>query len=518
MRIIRQGPFCLDGTAYQRFEAEDQARHHNRRIFPVMRILARASATLACLTTLVACGAEPFDVQEGFFGGVAADEPRAALIMRDVLVEGGRAADAAVAGYFALSVTLPSSAGLSATGSCVVFDPLSERYERLDFPALPSADEGAVIALPLAPRAMFALHARYGRLRFERLITGAEHLARFGEPISTRLAADLGQGDPTMLHDPTLAEAFGRQGGGVLGRGETLTQIDLGATLGRLRSTGMGDLYVGPMSRSFAAGVKAAGYAIDIKKLRAVLPRWSNATGVEHSNHNWVVVGADPAAGQQALSMLEGLFENGGWGGSDGLGRARLMAKAAQEFGAQTGVSVRPDIPGATSFMAVDQVGQMVACAIGMGRPFGLGKAASGTGIVLRSAEVAGPASALALIVGNKNTWQVHLGATAGGGKAALSALLQPVLDQFEGDLSSAEALEAPRTYPDLAANTIYVEEAWGANAHSALAKIGLGVKMIPSLGRAALLRCVDGLAKEAENCDLAGDRRGGGLVLVERD
>ena len=483
-----------------------------------MRILARASATLVCLTTLVACGAEPFEVQEGFFGGVAADEPRAALIMRDVLVEGGRATDAAVAGYFALSVTLPSSAGLSATGSCVVFDPLSERYERLDFPALPSADQGAVIALPLAPRAMFALHARYGRLRFEQLVTGAEHLARFGEPVSARLAADLSWVGPTMLQDPTLAVVFGRHSGGVLGRGETLTQMDLGTTLGRLRRAGVGDLYVGSMSRSFAAAVKAAGYALDIKNLRTALPRWSDAVGFEHRNHNWVVVGADPSAGRQASSMLAGLFKKGDWGGSDGLGRARLMAKAAQEFGAQAGVSVRPDVPGATSFMAVDQVGQMVACAIGMGRPFGLGKTASGTGIVLRSAKVAGPASALAVIAGNKNAWQVHLGATAGGGKVALSALLQPVLDQFEGDRSSAEAVKAPRTYPDPAADTIYVEQVWGAEAHSALAKTGLGVKTIPSLGRAALLRCVDGLSKEAENCDIAGDRRGGGLVLFEKD
>jgi gamma-glutamyltranspeptidase/glutathione hydrolase len=483
-----------------------------------MRIFARASAALVCLTTLVACGAQPFEVQEGFFGGVAADEPRAALIMRDVLVEGGRATDAVVAGYFALSVTLPSSAGLSATGSCVVFDPLSERYERLDFPALPSADQGAVIALPLAPRAMFALHARYGRLRLEKLIAGAEHLARFGEPVSARLGADLGWVDPTMLQDLTVAEAFGRQGGGVLGQGEMLTQIDLGTTLGRLRSAGMGDLYVGSMSRSFVEAVKAVGYAIDIKKLRAVLPRWSDAVGFEHRNHNWVVIGADPAAGQKASSMLSGLFKSGDWGGSDGFGRARLMVNAAQEFGVQAGVSVRPDVPGATSFMAVDKVGQMVACAIGMGRPFGLGKTASGTGIVLRSAEVAGPASALAAIAGNQNTWQVHLGATAGGGKAALSALLQPVLDQSEGDRSAAEAVQALRTYPDLATDTIYVEEAWGADAHSTLAKTGLDVKTMPSLGRAALLRCVDGLPNEAEDCDLAGDRRAGGLVLFERD
>ena len=53
---------------------------------------------------------------EGFFGGIMVDEPRAALIGRDVLAAGGSAADAAVAAYFTLAVTMPGGASLGGQG------------------------------------------------------------------------------------------------------------------------------------------------------------------------------------------------------------------------------------------------------------------------------------------------------------------------------------------------------------------------------------------------------------------
>ena len=59
---------------------------------------------------LSGCGSDaPQKGQIGFisedFGGVVSDEPRSALIGRDILSAGGNAVDAAVAVYFALSVT-----------------------------------------------------------------------------------------------------------------------------------------------------------------------------------------------------------------------------------------------------------------------------------------------------------------------------------------------------------------------------------------------------------------------------
>jgi gamma-glutamyltranspeptidase/glutathione hydrolase len=482
-----------------------------------MRALVRLSSATACLAVLAGCGAEPFEVQEGFFGGVAADEPRAALIMRDVLVEGGRAADAAVAGFFALSATLPSSAGLAASGACVVFDPASKRFEHLNFPAMPSSRETPTVALPLAPRAMFALHARYGRLRFESLITEAERLARFGDPVSARLAADLEWADPKMLSRPEVASVIAGSGGKMIARNDLLVQNALGATLGHLRNAGVGDLYVGPMSRRFVDAVRAVGYRIEPDRLRDALPVWSPVTSFQHDNHIWGVAGADLEQGRRGAAMLSALFSAGGWAPADSAVKARMLTRVSRDVGPRAGAATRPDVPGATSLLAVDRSGQAVACAIGMAVPFGTGEMAAGTGIFLRPAADSGPAAALAVIAGNKNTWQVHFGASSGGGEAAFSAFAQAILNHYEGGVSVAQAILAARVHADPANGVIHAEQPSSGSPAGTFSGLDLPVKTAPALGRVAMFRCREGLSRSNADCDLAGDPRGGGIALFER-
>lgn len=140
----------------------------------------------AVVTPLAGCGDPAHDLQvgtvgyvTGFAGAVAAAEPRAALVGRDSLAAGGTAADAAVAMAFTLAVTYPSSAGLGAGGICIVHDHAAKKTEMLNFlpPSAAVSARGAVggaagtegkpVAIPTMPRAMYALYARFGRLKWE---------------------------------------------------------------------------------------------------------------------------------------------------------------------------------------------------------------------------------------------------------------------------------------------------------------------------------------------------------------
>src|SRR5215218_6233633 len=162
------------------------------------------------------------------FSAVAADESRAAEVGRDILLAGGNAADAAVAMYFAMAVTLPSAASLGASGACIVHNDKTKAAEAFVFPpiAAPGTVGGQPFIVPSGVRAITLMHVRHGSLRWEATVAPAERLARFGVPVSRALARDL-QTSGAMLG----GRAFG---GGALAEGSTLTQPELAGTLGSI--------------------------------------------------------------------------------------------------------------------------------------------------------------------------------------------------------------------------------------------------------------------------------------------
>jgi len=432
---------------------------------------------LGLALALGACGGSDTPVGEvgaveGFLGGVATDEPRAALIGRETLSAGGTAADAAVAMYFALSVTLPDSAGIGGGGVCLVHDNAAERTETLEF--LPRAAAGGTVSVPLNLRAMFALHAKYGRLNWGQLVAPAENLARFGERVSRAFARRLAMDEARRLaEDPESRRIFIGADGKLPAEGTLFRQLDLAALLTQVRTRGPGDFYVGGLARKVAAG--SAG-ALSVADLNGAVPRWSGTLALPLGNRTlhlapgpagvlqaqvWRLIADDdayedaPAAGRDAVlaAALGRAFDRRGeWLETDGTLRvsptalidddwiARLRASAT---GAAAETAARG---GGASLVAIDREGSAAACLFTMTAPFGTGRTIPGTGVLLAPApDAASGDLPMPVLVVNANVNEVFFAAAASGGPAGIAALLDGSARALIAETSLAQTLAAPR-------------------------------------------------------------------------
>ncbi|WP_193171568.1 gamma-glutamyltransferase [Nisaea nitritireducens] len=509
-------------------------------------------ALALCAGLLAGCASdEAIEVTEGFFGSVAVDEPRAALIAQDVLVQGGTAADAAVSAYFTLAVTLPSSAGLGAGGSCLAFDPVSKRFERLSFPPQPLSDERNAIAAPVGPRAMFALHARYGRLPITQLIGVPEQLARFGEPVSRRLAEDLARDGAVLTSSAAGRSVLLAPDGAALQAGRSLVQLDLASAFGRLRVAGIGDLYSGQLARRFVTGAESFGYKVDPARLRRAAPAWSNVEGVDFDNHVWAVAASRSADSALIAKTLSLAFHEAGWSSSpqdiDPLMLAEMQVRAANAvakgdidlsadaaerlFGnfrsgiprtaatpAATALFGGKSQSGATSFTITDRRGLSVGCALTLNAPFGIGQMLPNLGFIPAPAlPTSNPPLAAAVIAGNTHAWQVHITAMATGGRETVSALVPSILRHYVAGQAMSAAVAAPRSHFDLAAGTLSVESGIAPAAGALASRAGYPVQPASQpIGAVRLFRCKEGLPRSDRDCGIADDPRGRGMILFE--
>lgn len=499
---------------------------------------------------------------------MAADEPRAATLGRDVLSAGGTAADAAVAVYFGLAVTMPSSASLGGGGVCLVHDVRSGKTETLDFLAREprSIPAGATrpTAIPGNPRGFFALHSRFGQLRWESLVGSAENLARFGTPVSRAFAADLAQVGDALLADPETARVFGRDEGRRLAReGDSLVQFELASTLGVLRRAGPGDFYDGPMARQLVAATIAAGGSLDIDDLRTYRPIWREAIRVPYGNRvahftsppgaagaleaqMWMMLADDdrfedasPEVRNHLLAetALRAFADRGRWLGKDGastvppaelVAPARVAALMAsyREDGRTPAAGITPqpverlENPSATSFVVVDRYSSAVACTLTMNNLFGTGRFAGGTGILLAALPGPagrGPTSLGPMMVTNEHVNELIFAGAASGGGAAATSLINVAARALLGEQSLAQALEAKRVHHQGVPDITFVESGLSEEARDQLQRRGHQVTVSPSLGRVNAAYCPEGLPSHPNSCEIATDPppRGYGLAAV---
>lgn len=436
---------------------------------------------------------------QGFLGGVAADEPRAALVGREILSVGGSAADAAVATYFALAVTLPSTATLGGGGICLAHDPGKEKAQMLDFvaPSPKSVHGPGAAAIPMNARGFFVLHARYGRLKWERLAAPAANLARFGAPVSRALARDLAQAGGALSSDAETWRIFGRQdGAGPLREGDRLTQIDLAAILDRIRTQGPGELYVGEGARGLIRDYRSAGFALDRDELKDAVPVWRDVKDVllEYKDRRaFLYFTVPPAlAGTVAARIVADLAEKDRYARANATARAPMFVETARRAQAMSPPVLTAGST-ATAFVAADRDGQVVACVVTPYRPFGIGRVAPGSGILVvppPAPGTGGPEGLAAVIVNNHRREGVVFAAASGGANAAAAIAQVAAQSMLEGYLLE-DALAQARLLPPGPA---------GGAPHEAIVNA---------------LACPGGLGEKPQTCSLRADPRGLGLAAM---
>ncbi|MGH7079466.1 MAG: gamma-glutamyltransferase [Acetobacteraceae bacterium] len=405
----------------------------------------RLGASLLLSAALVGCGGPGKPAAQArrpapYVGAVVSPEQVAGEVAREVLLEGGNAADAAVALGFALAVSLPSRAGLGGGGACLAYEPSAEgpghgRPEAILF--LPVAPAGGPIgdrqaAVPMLARGLYLLHARYGRLPVQQLVGEAQKMARLGVHTSAPLASDIAAVAGPLLADPAARAVFAGPSGTPLTAGEGLFQPDLANTLSELRMNGLSDFYQGPLARRMALAATTAGGGLTAADFARAVPSIANPIELR-AGINRVAFLPPPADGGLAAAAAFGDL----WHNPNDLAAAaeRALAAAARwRAGGISGEAVLaaktlpaarlPPLPASTAFATLDASGGAVACAVTMNNLFGTGRIAPGTGILLAAAPGTGPPPLLAAgIAWNNNIHSFRAAVAASGqNEAAISA------------------------------------------------------------------------------------------------
>jgi len=212
---------------------------------------------------------------------VVAANPLAAEAGRQMLREGGSAADAAIAAQLVLNLVEPQSSGIGGGAFLLHWSERQRRVESFDgretAPAAARPDRflgpdgkplafmeavvgGRSVGVPGTLRMLALVHARHGRLPWARLFEPAIRLAEEGFAISPRLHALLAAEKHLARLEPARSYFYGADGQ-AKPAGTVLRNPAFAATLRLLAEQGADALYAGALADDIVAAVTQAPVA-----------------------------------------------------------------------------------------------------------------------------------------------------------------------------------------------------------------------------------------------------------------
>jgi gamma-glutamyltranspeptidase/glutathione hydrolase len=265
-------------------------------------------------------------VTEGARAMVVAGSGIASEVGRDILRQGGNAADAAVAVGFALAVVHPEAGNLGGGGFMVIRQK-DGAVQTLDYretaPARATRDmyldergeptdrslTGHLAAgVPGAVAGLTEAHRRYGRLPLATLIEPAIRLAREGFLVDNYRSESIAGDSARLARFPASRASF-LPGGAPPVPGTDLRQPDLATTLEAIRDHGADGFYRGRVADLIVAEMERGGGLISHEDLAGYRAIWRDPITITYRGHT--IYSMPPASSGgvtmgEILNILEG--------------------------------------------------------------------------------------------------------------------------------------------------------------------------------------------------------------------
>lgn len=281
-----------------------------------MRVL-RISMLLASLIFTNGARAIP---TEGHQIMVSGPSPWAIEAARRVSAKGGNVVDAAVAVALTLSVTSPYYAALGGGGFALV--KMKDSVEAIDFretapavtgkdyfkdlPQYSSITGGHAVAVPGIPAGLWALHQKYGKLKWTALFDQALELAVKGFPVSGEWVSRTDD-EKGRFNDVGRAALFHKN---VVSYrpGEILKQPELAKALREFKDKNIKGFYAGPVAADIVKTVAAADGRMTLDDLKNYKVRWLAPLTVDFEGYK-VYLMPPPSSGGVVIATALALME-----------------------------------------------------------------------------------------------------------------------------------------------------------------------------------------------------------------
>lgn len=356
-------------------------------------------------------------------GAAVADEPLAARAGAQALAAGGSAVDAVSTMFFTMTATYPVAAGLGGGGICLVRD-ASGRVTEFDFLARAPQRQGSY-AVPGAVRGFAEMQRQFGALPWQRVVAPGEAYAATGFPVSQALHARLAAAQNVVRLDASLAAEFLDESGQPRAAGSEVKNVPLSLTLGQVRISGAEGFYKGTVAGRIESWSLAQGGAVTLDELAAIKAQSLAAQNRVLNGFSIALPGMGTGAGAFTASLMDNLSRQ----------RGSNVAGAVSQSLAGFGVTSLPPDMGSTGFAAVDATGEAASCAVTMNGPFGAGRTAGDTGVLLASNPAGGYGVAGAFLTPLIATGADNavLAASGSGGPNGTAAAINAVLEAARG-------------------------------------------------------------------------------------